>query len=203
MAAVGYTLGDARGRPDSRRAASRRARTQTAGGSFTGKGVLGTARLVVDERRGVIVGATFTGAEVAEMLHAATIAVVGRSHGPAVARRARLPHAQRAVAAAAGGLRVPSARRQRDHDDEGDHERRQGDEPDAPSAHLPRSEAASASSSSGARHPVAAGDALAGVRVEADHEAQTEDHAAQVERGTERAHHMQRRGDEQPSDRRR
>ena len=48
-----------------------------AGGSFTGKGVTGTSRIVVDERRGVIVGATFTGAEVAEMLHAATIAVVG------------------------------------------------------------------------------------------------------------------------------
>ena len=48
-----------------------------AGGSFTGKGVAGTARIVVDEARGVIVGATFTGAEVAEMLHAATIAIVG------------------------------------------------------------------------------------------------------------------------------
>ena len=30
----------------------------------------------MDERRGVVVGATFTGAEVAEMLHAATIAIV-------------------------------------------------------------------------------------------------------------------------------
>ena len=37
----------------------------------------GTSRLVVDERRSVIVGATFTGPEVAESLHAATIAVVG------------------------------------------------------------------------------------------------------------------------------
>ncbi|MBN9376437.1 MAG: NAD(P)/FAD-dependent oxidoreductase [Cellulomonas sp.] len=37
----------------------------------------GTASLVVDEGRGVIVGATFVGPEVAEMLHAATIAVVG------------------------------------------------------------------------------------------------------------------------------
>ena len=34
--------------------------------------------LRVDERRGVIVGATFTGVDVAEWLHAATIAIVGR-----------------------------------------------------------------------------------------------------------------------------
>ena len=32
---------------------------------------------MVDEDRGVVVGATFTGVEVAEWLHAATIAVVG------------------------------------------------------------------------------------------------------------------------------
>ena len=36
-----------------------------------------TARLVVDEDRRLVVGATITGAEVAEALHAATIAVVG------------------------------------------------------------------------------------------------------------------------------
>jgi dihydrolipoamide dehydrogenase len=48
-----------------------------AGSSFHGRGAEGTARLVVDERRGVLVGATFTGPEVGEMLHAATIAVVG------------------------------------------------------------------------------------------------------------------------------
>lgn len=38
----------------------------------------GAARIVVDEARRVIVGATFVGPEVAEMLHAATIAVVGQ-----------------------------------------------------------------------------------------------------------------------------
>ena len=38
----------------------------------------GSARIVVDESRRVIVGATFVGPEVAEMLHAATIAVVGQ-----------------------------------------------------------------------------------------------------------------------------
>ncbi len=48
-----------------------------AGGSFVGRNAPGTARLVVDEERGVVVGATITGSEVAEALHAATIAVVG------------------------------------------------------------------------------------------------------------------------------
>ena len=48
-----------------------------AGGSFVGRGAPGTARLVVDEDRRVVVGATITGAEVAEALHAATIAVIG------------------------------------------------------------------------------------------------------------------------------
>jgi dihydrolipoamide dehydrogenase len=48
-----------------------------AGGSFVGRGAPGTSRLVVDEERRVVVGATITGAEVAEALHAATIAVVG------------------------------------------------------------------------------------------------------------------------------
>ncbi|HET6683559.1 MAG TPA: NAD(P)/FAD-dependent oxidoreductase [Gaiella sp.] len=48
-----------------------------AGGSFVGKGAAGTARIVVDEDRRVVIGATITGPEVAEALHAATIAVVG------------------------------------------------------------------------------------------------------------------------------
>jgi dihydrolipoamide dehydrogenase len=50
----------------------------TAGASFYGSGVEGTCRLVVDRGRGVPVGATFTGFETAEMIHAATIAIVGR-----------------------------------------------------------------------------------------------------------------------------
>jgi pyruvate/2-oxoglutarate dehydrogenase complex dihydrolipoamide dehydrogenase (E3) component len=50
----------------------------TAGASFYGRGTAGTARIVVDEARGVIVGATFTGFEVADFIHAATIAIVGR-----------------------------------------------------------------------------------------------------------------------------
>jgi dihydrolipoamide dehydrogenase len=50
--------------------------SDNAGGSFVGRGAPGTSRIVVDEDRGVIVGATISGSEVAEALHAATIAVV-------------------------------------------------------------------------------------------------------------------------------
>src|SRR4051812_26472977 len=50
--------------------------SDNAGGSFVGRGAPGTSRIVVDEDRRVIVGATITGSEVAEALHAATIAVV-------------------------------------------------------------------------------------------------------------------------------
>ena len=48
-----------------------------AGGSFYGRNAPGTARFVVDEARGLLVGATIVGAETADFLHAATIAVVG------------------------------------------------------------------------------------------------------------------------------
>ena len=47
-----------------------------AGGSFYGRNARGTSRFLVDERRGVIVGATITGSEVADFIHAATIAIV-------------------------------------------------------------------------------------------------------------------------------
>jgi dihydrolipoamide dehydrogenase len=50
--------------------------SDNAGGSFVGRGAPGTARIVVDEERRVLVGATITGSEVAEALHAATIAVI-------------------------------------------------------------------------------------------------------------------------------
>jgi len=49
----------------------------TGGAAVMGDSFRGRVRLVVDERRQVVVGATFVGPEVAEMLHAATIAVVG------------------------------------------------------------------------------------------------------------------------------
>ena len=75
VAAVGHTLASAQ-------EAGLRVRAVdvdtegNAGGSFVGKGAAGTCRIVVDEDRRTIVGATFTGVEVAESLHAATIAVV-------------------------------------------------------------------------------------------------------------------------------
>ncbi|MBB2940838.1 dihydrolipoamide dehydrogenase [Actinoplanes lutulentus] len=47
-----------------------------AGGAFTG-GIGGTARFLIDQDRDVLVGVTITGAEVADFLQAATIAIVG------------------------------------------------------------------------------------------------------------------------------
>jgi dihydrolipoamide dehydrogenase len=47
-------------------------------GAYTlGVGVSGTSQLVVDQRRRVVVGATFTGAGMQELLHSATIAIAG------------------------------------------------------------------------------------------------------------------------------
>jgi dihydrolipoamide dehydrogenase len=48
-----------------------------AGAYVLGRGISGTAKLVVDEDRRVIVGATFTGQGLQELLHSATVAVVG------------------------------------------------------------------------------------------------------------------------------
>jgi pyruvate/2-oxoglutarate dehydrogenase complex dihydrolipoamide dehydrogenase (E3) component len=75
VAAVGYTLASARAAGLGVRAVDQEIESN-AGGSFIGHGAPGTARLVIDVERGVIVGATFTGVEVAEFLHAATIAVI-------------------------------------------------------------------------------------------------------------------------------
>jgi dihydrolipoamide dehydrogenase len=77
VAAVGHTLEGARGAGLNVRVVD--VPTQSAAGaSFYGRDdAPGTFRIVVDEDRGVIVGATVTGVEVAEWLHAATIAVVG------------------------------------------------------------------------------------------------------------------------------
>jgi pyruvate/2-oxoglutarate dehydrogenase complex dihydrolipoamide dehydrogenase (E3) component len=76
VAAVGHTLASAQEAGIDARAVDVPT-GGNAGGSFIGKGAPGTARIVVDEQRRVIVGATFTGVEVAEALHAATIAVIG------------------------------------------------------------------------------------------------------------------------------
>ncbi|MDN5759839.1 MAG: pyridine nucleotide-disulfide oxidoreductase, partial [Tomitella sp.] len=49
----------------------------TAGAALQRPDYAGQARLVVDQESDTVVGATFVGPEVGEMLHAATIAVVG------------------------------------------------------------------------------------------------------------------------------
>jgi dihydrolipoamide dehydrogenase len=76
VAAVGHTLASAREIGMSARAVDVET-SKTAGASFHGRNAPGTSRLVVDEGRGVVVGATFVGPDVAEWLHAATVAVVG------------------------------------------------------------------------------------------------------------------------------
>jgi pyruvate/2-oxoglutarate dehydrogenase complex dihydrolipoamide dehydrogenase (E3) component len=50
---------------------------EVAGASTLGNGIRGTSKLVVDESRRVVVGATFTGPGVQELLHSATVAIVG------------------------------------------------------------------------------------------------------------------------------
>ena len=75
LAAVGLTLAGARQAGHEVRAVDV-STGANAGGSFHGKDAPGTSRIVVDEPRRVIVGASFVGPEVAESLHAATIAVV-------------------------------------------------------------------------------------------------------------------------------
>jgi dihydrolipoamide dehydrogenase len=48
-----------------------------AGASVMGRGIKGTSKLVVDESRRVLVGATFTGPALQELLHSATVAIAG------------------------------------------------------------------------------------------------------------------------------
>jgi dihydrolipoamide dehydrogenase len=78
IAAVGLTLQAALNRGVHARAYDVPS-SGTAGAAFHGTGTPGTARIVVDERRGVLVGATFTGTEVADWLQAATIAIVSQT----------------------------------------------------------------------------------------------------------------------------
>jgi dihydrolipoamide dehydrogenase len=76
VAAVGLTEADARDRGVDVRTVT----TPTGGvaGAYTrGNGIAGTCKLVVDEDRRVLVGATFTGPDVQELLHSATVAIVG------------------------------------------------------------------------------------------------------------------------------
>ncbi|MEU8760234.1 NAD(P)/FAD-dependent oxidoreductase [Streptomyces sp. NPDC048659] len=75
-AAVGLSLAEAE-------AAGRRARAvdvdmrAVAGAGLYAEGYQGRARLVVDEDRGTVLGASFVGQGVGELLHAATVAVTG------------------------------------------------------------------------------------------------------------------------------
>ncbi|CAO5153600.1 Pyruvate/2-oxoglutarate dehydrogenase complex, dihydrolipoamide dehydrogenase component [Frankia sp. AiPs1] len=48
-----------------------------AGASVRGVEAVGTSKIVVDETRRVLVGATFTGADTQELVHAATVAIIG------------------------------------------------------------------------------------------------------------------------------
>jgi dihydrolipoamide dehydrogenase len=76
VAAVGLTEAEARDRGLAVRTAEF-AIGNVSGAALHADGYEGTAKIVVDADRRVIVGATFVGPEVDEMLHAATIAVVG------------------------------------------------------------------------------------------------------------------------------
>jgi pyruvate/2-oxoglutarate dehydrogenase complex dihydrolipoamide dehydrogenase (E3) component len=76
VAAVGLTLAKAQERGIDARAVDVKT-AGNAGASFVGRNAPGTSRIVVDEERKVIVGATFVGPETSDMLHAATVAVVG------------------------------------------------------------------------------------------------------------------------------
>jgi dihydrolipoamide dehydrogenase len=74
VAAVGHTLASAQEAGIAARAVDRDT-SGTAGASFHGRNAPGTTRFVLDVERELLVGATFVGPEVAELLHAATIAI--------------------------------------------------------------------------------------------------------------------------------
>lgn len=76
VAAVGHTLASAKD-AGINAVATDVSTSGNAGASFHGRDAEGTSRLVIDEDRKVVVGATFVGPDANELLHAATIAVVG------------------------------------------------------------------------------------------------------------------------------
>jgi pyruvate/2-oxoglutarate dehydrogenase complex dihydrolipoamide dehydrogenase (E3) component len=76
IAAVGQTLREALDAGIPARAVDAEL-GRTPGASFIGKGAPSACRIVVDEQREVMIGATFTGPDVAESLQAATFAIVG------------------------------------------------------------------------------------------------------------------------------
>ena len=77
VAAVGHTSESARaGGPDRRRLRDLDLGQRRAA-RFYGRNAPGTTRWIVDRERRIVVGCTITGAEIADFLHAATIAIVG------------------------------------------------------------------------------------------------------------------------------
>lgn len=51
--------------------------SDVAGALVSGRGIKGSIQLVIDAARGIVIGATFVGPDVGDMLHGATIAIVG------------------------------------------------------------------------------------------------------------------------------
>ncbi len=78
VAAVGHSLASALAAGIDARAVDASV-SGNAGGSFYGRNAVGTAQLVIDDARSVLVGATFTGSDVQDFLHAATIAIVAEA----------------------------------------------------------------------------------------------------------------------------
>ncbi|HET7311033.1 MAG TPA: NAD(P)/FAD-dependent oxidoreductase [Mycobacteriales bacterium] len=76
VCAVGLTQAQARERYAEIRTV-RYGTGEVAGASTQGEHIAGTSFLVVDAARDVLVGATFTGPQVAELLHSATVAIAG------------------------------------------------------------------------------------------------------------------------------
>ncbi|MYM20567.1 FAD-dependent oxidoreductase [Brevibacterium sp. 5221] len=78
VAAVGLTEERARERLGAEAVATSEAEfTAAAGAALLRDDARGRAKLVIDRRSGAVVGATFAGPEAGELLHAATIAIVG------------------------------------------------------------------------------------------------------------------------------
>jgi dihydrolipoamide dehydrogenase len=74
VAAVGYTLDGAR-EAGFDAFCVEAGTSDNAGGSFYGRGVAGTTRMVIERGTDRVLGTTVVGAEIADFLHAATIAV--------------------------------------------------------------------------------------------------------------------------------
>ncbi len=76
VAAVGYTLGAAK-EAGLDAFCVEAGTSSNAGGSFYGRNVAGTTRMVIERGTNRILGTTIVGAEIADFLHTATVAVVG------------------------------------------------------------------------------------------------------------------------------